>query len=51
MKKKGKGKVDAKHTKKEMYQTQKKKVEEENSGANEVKVTQSNGEGDHIISN
>lgn len=37
--KKGKGKVDAEQTKKEMNQTLKKKVETRGSGTNKVKVT------------
>lgn len=47
---KGKGKVDIDKTRKEINQTWKKK-EDENSGASGVEITQSNGEGDHIISN
>lgn len=50
IKDKVKGKVDIEQVKKEMNQKWKKKAKDRNSGANGVDVTESNGEGDHVIS-
>lgn len=48
---KGKGKVDVEKKKREMIQTWKKKVEARSSGTSEVKITQSNGDGNYTTSN
>ena len=47
----GKVQVIVEDIRNQMNQSWKKTMEEENSGENKVKVTQSNGEGDHTTSN